>query len=73
MWHFQGGSGHRPRFVCFINTKIWLQGGNVCPAHARRAISVLSIVSLAPSLSSPWEVPQVDRTRPQTFSARHLV
>ena len=48
-------------------------GGNACPARARRATFVLSILSLAPSLSSPWEVPQVDRTRPQTFSARHLV
>ena len=38
--------------------------GNVCLAHARRATFVLSILSLAPSLSSPWEVPQVDRTRP---------
>ena len=43
------------------------------PAHARRATFVLSILSVAPSLSSPWEVPQVERTRPQTFSARHLV
>ena len=32
---------------------------------ARRATFVLSILSLAPGLSSPWEVPQVDRTRPQ--------
>ena len=42
------------------------------PAHAQRATFVISILSLAPSLSSPWEVPQVDRTRPQTFPARHL-
>ena len=28
------------------------------PAHAQRATFVLSILSLAPSLSSPWEVPQ---------------
>ena len=42
------------------------------PAHARRATFVLSILSLAPGLSSPWEFPQVDRTRPQTFPARHL-
>ena len=42
------------------------------PAHARRATFVLSILSLAPSLSSPREVPQVDRTRQQTFPARHL-
>ena len=43
-----------------------------CPAHARRATFVLSILSLAPSLSPPQEVPQVDRTRPQTFPARHV-
>ena len=43
------------------------------PAHARHAPFVLSILSLAPSLSSPWEVPQVDHTRPQTFSARPLL
>ena len=48
------------------------QGGNVCPAHARRATFVLSILSLAPSLSSPWEVPRVDCTRPQNFPAKHL-
>ena len=42
------------------------------PAHARRATFVLSILSLAPGLSSSWEVPQVDRTRPQTFPARHV-
>ena len=34
---------------------------------ARCATFVLNILSLAPSLSSPWEVPQVDCTRPQTF------
>ena len=45
---------------------------NVCPARARRATFVLSILSLAPGLSSPWEVPQVDCTRLQTFLARHL-
>ena len=33
---------------------------------ARHATFVLSILSLAPGLSSPWEIPQVDRTRPQT-------
>ena len=54
----------------------WAPEGNVCPAHAPahapRATFVLSILSPAPSLSSPREVPQIDRTRPQTFSARHL-
>ena len=50
---------------------VWLWG-NVCPAHARRATFVLRILSLAPGLSSPWEISQVDRTRPQTFSARHV-
>ena len=43
------------------------------PVHAQRATFVLSILSLAPSLSSPWEIPQVDHTRLQTFPARHLV
>ena len=41
-------------------------------AHARHTTFLLSILSLAPSLSSPWEVPQVARTTPQTFPARHL-
>ena len=59
---------------CVIHT----QGLGEClagarPAHARRATFVLSILSLAPSSSSPREVPQVDRTRPQTFPAPHLV
>ena len=43
------------------------------PAHARRATFVLCTLSLAPSLSSPREVPEVDRTRPQTFRAKHVV
>ena len=42
-------------------------GGNVCLADARRATFVLSILSLAPSLSPPREVPQVDHSRPQTL------
>ena len=42
------------------------------PAHARRATFVSSILSLAPNLSTPWEVPQVDSTRPQTSRAKHL-
>ena len=42
------------------------------PAHARRTTFVLSILSLAPGLSSPREVPHVDRTRPQTFRAKHV-
>ena len=45
---------------------------NGCPVHARRATFVLRMLSLAPSLSSPMEVPQVDRTRPQTFRAKHV-
>ena len=49
-----------------------LTQGNVCLAHARRATFVFSILSLAPGLSSSREVPQVDRTRPQTVPARHL-
>ena len=35
--------------------RLW---GNICPVHARRATFVLSILSLAPTLSSPWEGPQ---------------
>ena len=46
--------------------------GNVCLVHARRATFVLSIPAVAPSLSSPREVPQVDRTGPQTFPAEHV-
>ena len=46
--------------------------GNVCPACARRATLVLSILALAPGLSSPRGVPQVDRTGPQTFPAKHV-
>ena len=42
------------------------------PACPRGATFALSILSLAPSLSSPREVPQVDRTGPQTFPARHV-
>ena len=46
----------------------FFQGG----MFAGRATFVLSILSLAPSLSPPREVPQVDRTRPQTFRATHV-
>ena len=38
----------------------------------RRATFVLSILALAPSLSSPQEVLQVDRTGLQTFRAKHV-
>ena len=44
----------------------------VCPAHAQRATFDFSILALAPNLSSPKEVPQVDRTGPQTFPAKHV-
>ena len=44
-----------------------------CLAPAWRATFVLSILSPVPRLSSPREVPQLDRTRLQTFPARHLV
>ena len=64
------------------NTYTPQAGGNTDAVHNQRLVLwahcnlggtfVLSILSLAPSLSSPWEVPQVDRTRPQTFLARHL-
>ena len=43
-----------------------------CPAHARRTTFVLSILGLAPNISSPREVPQVDRTGPQTCPAKHV-
>ena len=42
------------------------------PAHAWRTTFVQSILSLAPSLSPPREVPQVDHTRPQTFRSKHV-
>ena len=45
-----------------------VQGGML----ARRATFVLSILALAPSLSSPREAPQVDRSGPQTFRAKHM-
>ena len=44
-------------------------GGNVCPAHAQCATFVFSILAPAPILSPPREVPQEDRTGPQTFPA----
>ena len=39
---------------------------------ARRATFVVSVLSRAPSLFSPKEVPRVDRTGPQTFPAKHV-
>ena len=43
------------------------------PAHARRATFLcVKYPTLAPSLSPPREVPQVDRTTPQTFRAKHV-
>ena len=47
--------------------------GNVCLARTRRATFVISILSLAPSISSPREVPQqtaLDRT-PSLQSTLH--
>ena len=46
--------------------------GDVCPAHAQHTTFVLSILALAPILSSPGEVPQVDCTGPHTFPAKHV-
>ena len=43
--------------------------GGMC---ARHTTFVLSIMALAPNLSSPREVPQVDRTAPQTFPAKNV-
>ena len=39
---------------------------------ARRATFGVSVLALAPSLSSPREVPHRDRTGPQTFPAKHV-
>ena len=39
---------------------------------AWRATFVLSILAVAPILSSPRELPQVYRTVPQTFPAKHI-
>ena len=54
------GAGRGHGFVLLSWTS-W-SWGNVCPACARRATFVFSILALAPSLSSPAEVPLVDRT-----------
>ena len=56
-----------------------LHRGNVCPARGWSAPGAcqarylcIKYPTLAPSLSSPREVPQLDRTRPQTFHAKHV-
>ena len=67
-----GGTGLAPTPQTTNHSKHHRQRGNVCPARARCATFVISILALAPSLSSPWEVPQVDRTGPQTFPAKHV-
>ena len=54
-----------PRFCPFLVAED--HRGNVCPARTRCTTSVLSILALAPSLSSPREVPQVDRNGLPTF------
>ena len=40
------------------------------PFRAQHATFVLSILSLAPTLSSPREVPQIERTRPRAVLKR---
>ena len=50
-----------------MKKEIFYNGGIFAP----RATFVLSILSLAPNLSSPRGVPQVDYTRLQTFRAKH--
>ena len=60
--HNQKTSHNPPKGECLPGMRL---------AHARRAI-VLSILCLAPSLSPPREIPQVDCTRSQTFPARHV-
>ena len=68
--HTQNTIGFVPQGPARLTLGECLPGAH--PAHARRATFVWSILSLAPSLSPPSEVPQVDCTRPQTFPARHL-
>ena len=53
----------------------WVRGGmfpqrapGACPSR----YFFIKYLSLAPNLSPPREVPQVDRTRTQTFCAKHL-
>ena len=46
--------------------------GNVDPGRAPRGTFAISTLALAPSLSSPQDVRQVDRTGPQTFPAKHV-
>ena len=60
---------HRDRCYSSRSETYW---GYVCPARAWHATFVLSILSLALSLSPPREVPQTDRTGPQTFPAKHV-
>ena len=43
-----------------------------CLARARRATFVLSILALAPSISPPGELPQIDPTGLQTFPPKHI-
>ena len=70
------GKGNR-KYMVIVMIMLLTMVNAASPSYggmfARRATFVLRILSLAPSLSSPWEVPQVDCTRPQTISARHLV
>ena len=63
------GLEQKKNLILAVKVRVW---GNVCPARARCATFVLSILALAPRLSSPREVPQVDRTGPQTFPAKHV-
>ena len=49
---------HPPAEGCMINSK--QHGGNVCPAHARRATFLLTIPTSAPDLPSHGKAPQVD-------------
>ena len=50
----------------------WHFMGECLPGARQARYLCFKYLISSPGLSSPWEVPQVDRTRPQTFSTRHL-
>ena len=50
----------------------WCPVGECLPGARPARYLCIKYPSLAPSLFSPWEVTQVDRTRPQNFRARHV-
>ena len=46
--------------------------GNVCPARARRATFLLTILTSSPDLPSHGEAPQVDHVALHTFPTKHV-